>query len=165
MKLNPLHLLDGQNPRSKNECFSVLVILLECNELWKYFQTSAAGCFLKERPLQLRPRIKTSKAIQDIFICILCVNRVIITTFLASFQLILFLHHTTCASLSDHAAPRYFAIHCSAWAASIPGWFHFNSRWEARCFAAFTPTLRFCWALLVTAFGTQWNTQLCRALL
>lgn len=64
-------------------------------------------------------------------ICILCINRIIISIFLASFQLILFLCHTAYVSLSDHAAPWYFAIHCSAWAASSPGWFHFNSRWEA----------------------------------
>ena len=66
-------------------------------------------------------------------ICILCINRIIISIFLASFQLILFLLHTTYVSLSDHAARWYFTIHCSAWAASIPGWFHFNSTWEAPC--------------------------------
>lgn len=41
------------------------MILLQCTELWKYLQTSAAGLFLEEGPLQLRPRIKTDKAIQD----------------------------------------------------------------------------------------------------
>lgn len=65
MKLSPLHLLNGQTPRSKNEHSSALVILLQCVELWKSFETSAAGCILKEGPLQLRPRIKTSKVIQD----------------------------------------------------------------------------------------------------
>lgn len=97
-------------------------------------------------------------------ICILCVNIIIISIVLTPFQLILFLQHTAYVSLSDPAAPWYFTIQCSAWAASIPGWFHFNSMWEA-LFAAFTLTLRFRWALLVTAFGTLWNTQMCRALL
>lgn len=41
------------------------MILLDCTKLWKYPQTSSAGRFPEEGPLQLRPGIKTDKAIQD----------------------------------------------------------------------------------------------------
>lgn len=84
--------------------------------------------------------------------------------FLATFQLTLLLHSVIYPSPSGHAALQNFSMYCSAWAASILGWFHSSSgRAAPVCCVPWDTAL--CWAGLVTAFGTLWGAQTWRALL
>lgn len=147
MKRNPLHLLDGQNPRNKNEHFSVLLILLQCIELWKYFQTSTAGCFLKKGPFQLRPRIK---AFKKHTLCIVHKQNYYFHFLGLLPANSLPSPYNICISFWS-CSTMVLSIHCSVCAASIPGWFHVEGGGRHHI----------CWVPSPTeVFGMWWNTPI-----
>lgn len=141
------------------------MILLQCTELWKYLQTSAAGLFLEEGPLQLRPRIKTDKAIQDTHSHFCFVHK-------QNYDFH-FLGH-----LPTNSPPSLCDISISFWSCSTTELLHalFSvsrlhpgvvslQQWAGSPVCCTPWDTAPCWAGLVTAFGTLWGAQTWRALL